>query len=154
MKKKFFVLFVVVVLGFMMSGMSVSAAEEYSDDTVISQNTILGDNIVVSGKLTVKDGATLTVPEGIVLTVKEGASVEARGNIDIKGKIIVEKGGRFFRKEYLYISGDSRAGGGCRIWIYPTDCMPYRFSGNQQWGISLPHGDRRTCSEIFGKAVE
>ena len=101
MKKKFFVLFVVVVLGFMMSGMSGSAAEEYSDDTVISQNTILGDNIVVSGKLTVKDGATLTVPEGIVLTVKEGASVEARGNIDIKGKIIVEKGGRFFRKEYL-----------------------------------------------------
>ncbi len=85
----------------LMSVKPVSAAQNYTEDTIIKNNTVLSENVVVSGRITVNNGVTLTIPENIVMTIKEGASVEVRGNIDIKGKVVVEKGGRFFRTEYL-----------------------------------------------------
>lgn len=101
-RKKVFSIFMALVLSVsVLSAMPAQASTNYTGNTVISQNTVLNEDVVVSGKLTVNDFVTLTIPTNVVLTIKEGATVEAFGNIDIKGKIVVEKGGRFFRKEYL-----------------------------------------------------
>ena len=56
--------------------------------------------MVITGKVTVDSWATLTIPEGITVTVCDGATLSVKGNIDIKGKIVVEHGGKLYRKEY------------------------------------------------------
>lgn len=101
MKKMFTGIMVLVLLLCFNPVMFVSASQDYTGNTVISKNTVLDEDVVVSGTLKVNSGVTLTIPENIVLTVKEGGTVEAVGNIDIKGKVVVEKGGRFYRTEYL-----------------------------------------------------
>ncbi len=79
--------------------MKVSAAT-VSDNLIICKNTRLTQDIDVTGNYIIKSGKTLTIPENVTLTIRDGGTVQARGNIDIQGKIVVEHGGRFYRTEY------------------------------------------------------
>lgn len=97
--------FVVMLIAFslvicMIPSMSAVALSEYSNNNTISNNTTINENANITGTLTINNGVTLTVPAGITLTIKDGATLSVKGNIVINGKLVVEKGGRFYRKEY------------------------------------------------------
>ena len=90
------VLVVMMLLVVLVNPVNVAASE----DITIKQSQSLTEDMVITGKVTVDNWATLTIPEGITVTVCDGAVLSVKGNIDIKGKIVVEHGGKLYRKEY------------------------------------------------------
>lgn len=84
-------------------------------DTIRSSLTLEEDGTLSPpGTLTIEPHAVLTVPKGRTLTIPSGTSLAVKGNLDARGTVRIEKGGRVLWMEdgslKEYIGPDSDIG--------------------------------------------
>ncbi|MGN0405650.1 MAG: prolyl oligopeptidase family serine peptidase [Bariatricus sp.] len=94
---------------------AVPAMTVNTPDTIRSSLTLEEDGCLSSsGMLTVEKHAVLTVPKGRMLTIPNAASLAVKGNLDARGTVRIEKGGRVLWMEdgslKEYIGPDSDIG--------------------------------------------
>lgn len=86
------------VMVFMTFGTCVNA-QEVTTTTTIRRNTTWSEDTDIYGTCVVNWGKRLTIPENVTVTIHDGGSLQGWGDVIIKGRIIVEAGGHFYRHE-------------------------------------------------------
>lgn len=79
---------------------SASAFSLWGNETRLWYNQRLNGTTIISGKYIVNNGVTVTIPSNSTVIIKDGGELSVEGTLKIDGKVVVENGGRFFRKEY------------------------------------------------------
>ena len=87
------------VMVFMTFGTCVNA-QEVTNTTTIRRNTTWSEDTDIYGTCVVNWGKCLTIPENVTVTIHDGGALQGWGDIIVKGRIIVEAGGHFYRHEY------------------------------------------------------
>lgn len=87
------------VMVFMTFGTCVNA-QEVTTTTTIRRNTTWSEDTDIYGTCVVNWGKRLTIPENVTVTIHDGGSLQGWGDVIIKGRIIVDAGGHFYRHEY------------------------------------------------------